>query len=342
MKDFKHFGLRVRKDYDKNYWSLWYNLTTIRLDIGETKPLLAEKSEFYDVGLGTKCNAKCPFCYVSANNQGEHWTNVVETWDKWINSFSEDTAISLDDKVLQDILGKPTDEERKDLTTMAVKMLVKENLNNITVTEKPYQIAIGSTCEPTIHPEFSKFLEAVYNSKVVPNYTTNGILLSDYDKSQEIIEATSNFCGGVAVSYGNKSLRNYADKAIENLLKYGNCKVMMHHIISDKDSVDDFIEIAKRYDVHFHVLLPLMKHGRSVECMTSDVYPYLAKQIEKNNISNIALGANFKKFIVEMPNLFETWELPEELYSKNILLKDEKVVITPSSFDLNPIKIITV
>ena len=64
MKDFKHFGLRVRKDYDKNYWSLWYNLTTIRLDIGETKQLLAEKSEFYDVGLGTKCNAKCPFCYV--------------------------------------------------------------------------------------------------------------------------------------------------------------------------------------------------------------------------------------------------------------------------------------
>jgi len=40
--------------------------------------------------------------------------------------------------------------------------------------------------------------------------------------------------------------------------------------------------------------------------------------------------------------LFETWEVPEELYSKNILLKDEKVVITPSSFDLNPIKIITV
>ena len=267
---------------------------------------------------------------------------MAETWDKWINSFSEDTAISLDDKVLQDVLGKPTDEERKDLTTMAVKMLVKENLKNITVTEKPYQIAIGSTCEPTIHPEFSKFLEAVYNSKVVPNYTTNGILLSDYDKSQEIIEATSNFCGGVAVSYGNKSLRNYADKAIENLLKYGNCKVMMHHIISDKDSVDDFIKIAKRYDVHFHVLLPLMKHGRSTSCMTSDVYPYLAEQIKKNNISNIALGANFKKFMVEMPNLFETWEIPEELYSKNILLKDEKVVITPSSFDLNPIKIITV
>lgn len=336
MKDFKHFGLRVRRDFSRNYWALWYNLTTVRMDIGDTTPLTPERSEFYDVGLGTKCNANCPFCYVAASNKGEHWQNVCDTWNRWMETFPEDTTLPKDDPVLQDILKKPSIEELKDVNIMATKLLVISQHKNITLTEKPFQIAIGSTCEPTIHPEFSKFLETVYNSKVVPNYTTNGILLSDADKSRELLEATAAFCGGVAISYGNKDLRDYANKAIDNVLKYGDCKVMLHHIISDKKSVDDFIATAHD-GIHYHVLLPLMQHGRSTESMTSDVYPYLAEQVNKHNITNIALGANFKKFMVEMPGLFETWELPEELYSKNILLKDNKVIITPSSFKVNEI-----
>lgn len=340
MKDFKHFGLRVRRDFSKNYWSFWYNLTTIRMDIGKTTPLTPERSEFFDIGLGTKCNASCKFCYVSASSKGEHWKNVCDTWNRWMETFPEDTVLPADDPVLQDILQKPTKEDLQNINNLRVKMLFRNNAKHIILTEKPYQIAIGSTCEPTIHPEFSKFLETVYNSKVVPNYTTNGILLSDKDKAVEVLEATSNFCGGVAVSYGNKEIREYADKAIENLFKYGNCKVMLHHIISNKESVDDFINIAKRYKVHYHVLLPLMPHGRSTEGMSSDVYPYLAEQVHKNDITNIALGANFKKFMLEMPGLLNTWELPEELYSKNILIKDEKIVITPSSFNLNPIKVL--
>ena len=42
-----------------------------------------------------------------------------------------------------------------------------------------------STGEPTIHPQFCEFLETVYNSGVVPNYTTNGITLAKGDEYTE-------------------------------------------------------------------------------------------------------------------------------------------------------------
>ena len=63
-----------------------------------------------------------------------------------------------------------------------------------------------STGEPTIHPEFCDFLKTVYESGVVPNYTTNGITLAQGDKlTEKLLEATSNYVGGVAVSFGNKA-----------------------------------------------------------------------------------------------------------------------------------------
>lgn len=50
--------------------------------------------------------------------------------------------------------------------------------DEITYTNKPFQIAIGSTGEPTMHPDFCEFLETVFNTGVVPNYTTNGLILA--------------------------------------------------------------------------------------------------------------------------------------------------------------------
>ena len=41
-----------------------------------------------------------------------------------------------------------------------------------------FEIAIGSTGEPTMHPDFCEFLETVYNTGVVPNYTTNGLIIA--------------------------------------------------------------------------------------------------------------------------------------------------------------------
>lgn len=195
-----------------------------------------------------------------------------------------------------------------------------------------------STGEPTIHPDFTKFLETVYNTQVVPNFTTNGIILSDYNdkRCQEILDYTKSYVGGVAISFGNELLRMRALKAVYNLLKYGECKVMIHHLISNRKSVEDFMVATKDFgkDIHYHVLLPLMKHGRSDKGLEDGVFEYMQDEIIKNNITNVAFGANFYPYLENSKLPVSVY--PQEAYSKNIILNN-KVIITPSSFNLTPI-----
>ena len=305
MKDFKHFGLKRRFFPEHNYNAIWCNLKTIRLGEGKALALPPAESEFYDVGINTKCNAECPFCYVSASGQGINYPNICETWKKWMDTFWE----KQEDRIL--------------------------------LTNKPFQIAIGSTGEPTIHPEFCDFLKTVYESGVVPNYTTNGIILSKKTPlAAAIIEATRKYVGGVAVSFGNEKLRNYARQAVINLINYGNTNVNIHHIISDKKSVDAFVEEWLRYgdSILYHVLLPLMPAGRSKTGVEEGTWEYLEEMIQKHEIKNVAFGAHFIKYLRN--SKIKTWLYDEESFSKNIILTPDKVQITPSSFDLNPIKII--
>ena len=198
-----------------------------------------------------------------------------------------------------------------------------------------------STGEPTIHPEFCKFLETVYNNGVVPNYTTNGITLAQGGKlTEKLLEATSNYVGGVAVSFGNKALRKYAETAVVNLLQYGNTNVNIHHIIANKQSVEDFIKVWQDYGdkILYHVLLPLMPAGRSESGVEEGVWEYLEEMIQKHQIKNVAFGAHFIKYLRN--SKIKTWLYDEESFSKNIILTPNKVQITPSSFNLNPIKTI--
>jgi len=200
-----------------------------------------------------------------------------------------------------------------------------------------------STGEPCMSPYLCDFLKTVYETNVVPNYTTNGIILSYwdkpeseyYDKANKILDTTKLYCGGVAVSYGNKALRRYADDAIEGLLAKGDCHVMIHHIISDNKSVDEFVDCWKKYGdkIRNHVLLPLMASGRSKKGIEDGTFEYLEDTVKKYNIKNVAFGAHFIKSL-EKSNKIKTWLYPAESYSKNVLLKENEVVITSSSFNL--------
>lgn len=312
MKNFNHFGIKFKGISNCNYTAIWNNLITIRFGDKEIKELPANKSEFYDVSLGDRCvTGKCSFCYVSSNPNGEYYTNVCETWKKFIATFAPDK---------------------------------KEK--NITITEKPFQIAIGSEGEPTESSSFCDFLETVYNTGVVPNYTTNGVILSYYDKpgteyydlANKILKYTHDYVAGVAVSFGNKSLRSYAENAIKGLLEKGDCHINIHHIISDKASVQDFIDSWYNYsdDIKYHVLLPLMPSGRSTKGLEPGVWEILEKAIKDLNITNVAFGAHFYKYLTD--SSIKTWIYPPESLSKNMILKNGKVIITPSSFDLTPIK----
>ena len=83
-----------------------------------------------------------------------------------------------------------------------------------------------------------------------------------------------------------------------------------------------------------------MPSGRSSEGVAEGTFEYLEEVIEKNNIKNVAFGAHFIKNLRN--SRIKTWLYDEQSFSKNIILTPNKVQITPSSFDLNPIQIIEV
>lgn len=306
MKDFKHFGVKRRVFKGHNYDAIWMNLKTIRLGEGAAIELPCDKSEFYDVSLGPVCRTgRCKFCYVASNPNGAFYQDICETWKKWMATFMEG----------------------------------KSDKTNITYTDKPFQIAIGSEGEPTEHPEFCQFLQTVYETGVVPNYTTNGVILSaDNDLSKMILDYTAKYVGGVAVSFGNENLRENARKAVEKLMQYGDCHINLHHIISTKESVDQFVEVWKEYgdNIKYHVLLPLMPAGRSKKGIEDGVFEYLEQKIEEYDMKNVAFGAHFVKYLKN--SSIKTWLYEPESFSKNVLLKKDNVVITPSSFDIKAMK----
>lgn len=107
MKDFKHFGLKIRENSDKNYKALWVNLKTVRLGEGKCGELPIDEKEFLDVAINTKCNAACEFCYVSANKTGINYPNICETWKKWMDTYWEkqEDRVLLTNKPFQIAIG---------------------------------------------------------------------------------------------------------------------------------------------------------------------------------------------------------------------------------------------
>ena len=93
MKNFENFGVKRRSFPEYNYNAIWSNLKTIRTGEGVAKELPADRAEFYDVGINTKCNAECDFCYVSASHRGKNYEDICATWEKWMATFPEDTKL---------------------------------------------------------------------------------------------------------------------------------------------------------------------------------------------------------------------------------------------------------
>jgi intein/homing endonuclease len=65
MKTFESWGIRRRIMKEYNYNALWYDLKTVRLGTGVAKELPPDRAEFYDVGINTKCNTNCPWCFTA-------------------------------------------------------------------------------------------------------------------------------------------------------------------------------------------------------------------------------------------------------------------------------------
>lgn len=220
----------------------------------------------------------------------------------------------------------------------------KAFFGNMSDNQKPFQVAIGSSGEPTIHPDFLPFIQTLYKMGIVPNYTTNGITIAE-NSIPDLIEYTEKYCGGVAVSFNtfSKYITNISTSAIHNLLTkdiYTN----IHYIISNVESVEylKLIWIMFGEDIHTYVLLPLMSHGRSMSGITQEAFDALREFLSTLNQSQkekFAFGANFYPYLINQEK--DEQEIKCSLYepesfSKNLIL-DDIIKITPSSFNTKTI-----
>ena len=200
-----------------------------------------------------------------------------------------------------------------------------EYFGGMTENQKPFQIAFGGG-EPTSHPDFISLLQLCHSMDIAPNYTTNGMWTVE-PYSEEIIYNTKLYCGGVAVSthpHLEKYWRTAANLYIEN-----DIFTNLHVIISDKASIDKFMEIYKEYKgrVKYFVLLPLSAQGR---CKESHIdWEYMIEQLPQD-CPDIAFGANFYPYLCETPGRFKVSLYEPELMSKYLDLETMKVY--PSSF----------
>lgn len=181
---------------------------------------------------------------------------------------------------------------------------------NMTKNQRPNQLAIGGCGEPTLHPDFIPFLKTVKELGIMPNYTTNAMHLSD-----EIVEATKQYAGGVAIST-HPHLEKIWRKGIVKLTNAG-IRTNLHIVISTKEMVDQFLTLREEFGdiIEYFVLLPYQSIGRAkLEPELKQTYQYLFDNLT-GDISNVAWGAGFYDELLHHP------EVKADLYDHGVLSK---------------------
>ena len=171
---------------------------------------------------------------------------------------------------------------------------LKQFLGSMSDNEKPFQIAYGGG-EPTLHPQFHDIMKLTRELGISPNYTTNGMNITD-----EIIETTKKYCEGIAVSC-HPHLDYWWTSAAEKFIEEG-VFTNFHNVISDKKSIDRFLEIYHSWKgkIKYFVVLPMMNMGRAKD---QEFEPeYFFDKIEEMvnsgvDVSDIAFGANFFPYL---------------------------------------------
>ena len=196
---------------------------------------------------------------------------------------------------------------------------------------RPYQVAYGGGGEPTLHPEFCEVLKKTKELDIMPNYTTNGMHLSD-----KVLEYTAEYAGGVAVST-HKHLQ--WEKAVEKLLAK-KIRTNIHVIVGEEGSFDYLRECSTKFpELETIVILPYQAQGFGLKINNEilvDEWTKCAKFVLQNQGFKYAFGALFYDFILKNPFLFKDVEIYEPEYFSGYLMLDDNPFIRISSYNLNP------
>ena len=197
--------------------------------------------------------------------------------------------------------------------------------------ERPFQVALGGAGEPTAHPDFIEVLKTFSDLGITPNYTTNGMHITE-----EILNATVKYCGGVALSC-HPHLSKYWKPAVAQFRARG-IKLNLHVIVSDKTSIQLLDQIYQEYkqQVDYFVLLPYQSVGRAPKKHID--YEALELWVNHtNNVGNLAFGSNFFEFLKDKAH----WDVsiyPPEIMSKYLIL-DEGPSLYSNSFELRQVNL---
>jgi hypothetical protein len=210
--------------------------------------------------------------------------------------------------------------------------------SSIPKESRPFQIAYGGG-EPTSHPEFNSVMRMTKEEfDICPNFTTNGLWVKeDSSFCKEHLSTVKTFCGGVAVTNHRHLEKFWRNVAIQ----YLNQKIPLnfHYIISDKESIDTFLQIYEEWKpfVDYFVLLPIINIGRAINNTKQIDYDYLAQVFPKENSEQIAFGALFYPFLKEHKLNTKVSLYEPEMFSKYLSLKDNGTLYS-SSFSNVPLK----
>lgn len=212
----------------------------------------------------------------------------------------------------------------------------KANLvwGGLSMNDRPNQIAIGGAGESTMHPDWVEFVKTVKNLQIVPNYTTNGMHLSN-----DILKATEDYCGGVAVSY-HPHIKKIFDDAIIKLSGI-KTKLNTHVIVGDNKSFEDLKMLYDKYNsvIDYFVVLPYQAVGRGKEIEThatwKQTFEWIAGLSEPEQ-SKFAFGALFYEYIIntQIPLKMAIYE--PEIFSGYRMMDDSYMTLRKSSYDLTP------
>lgn len=201
------------------------------------------------------------------------------------------------------------------------------------LNQRPYQVALGGSGEPTLHDKFIEVLEAFNNLQITPNYTTNGMHLS-----KEIINATKKYCGGVAITL-HAHLEKVWRKGIETLLN-NKIKTNVHIVVSDKESIDFLGDVYKEYNgrLDYFVLLPYMNVGFAENDPKKLNYDALETWLDNvYEFGNIAFGSNFYEFLKIRGKRYDVSLYPPEIMSKYLIMDDDMKIYN-NSFECREVK----
>lgn len=210
----------------------------------------------------------------------------------------------------------------------------EEIWGNLSLNDREFQIAIGGAGEPTLHPDFIPFIKKVRELEIIPNYTTNGMHLTD-----EILKATEQYCGGVALSWHPHISKTF--QSAINQLSTINTKLNIHIIVGESEqSFIDLMTLYQQYKniVDYFVILPYQSFGRGKYINQESKYKIWFKVFqfisEQENKNKFAFGALFYDFLKDNNIPLEMSIYNPDIYSGYRILDNNYKKIFKSSYEI--------